>query len=212
MRERQTRLIVVSAPSGVGKSTVCNHLRKRSSDVAVSISYTTRAPRGKEKDGQHYHFVDDAEFESMIEQGAFLEWADVHAKRYGTGKQDCDALLAQGKDVLFDIDVQGGMQIKEQRPDALLVFLLPPAVDEWVRRLRQRGTDADEVIALRLRNAIEEMEMGRSYDHFVINDEVDKAVRELDALRLAEHPEALKTSGSAGILAELLESARKQLS
>ena len=211
MMERAARLIVVSAPSGVGKSTVCNALRQRSDEVAVSISYTTRKPRGREKDGQHYHFVDAQEFDRLIGEGVFLEWATVHGQRYGTGRADCEALLAKGKDVLFDIDVQGGAQIKAQRGDALLVFLLPPTLDEWLRRLRQRGTDADEVIALRLRNAIEEMELGRAYDHFLVNDDLAKTVEELDALRRGGRSESLKPSGSEERLLELLAEARSEL-
>jgi len=211
VNKRESRLIVVSAPSGVGKSTVCGRLRALHDDVAVSISYTTRDLRGGERDGVHYHFVDDARFDAMIASNSFLEWAPVHARRYGTGRQDCESLLAEGKDVLFDIDVQGGAQIKAQREDAMLVFLVPPTVSEWVRRLRDRGTDAEDVIALRLRNAIAEMEQGKTYEYLLINDDLAAVVRELDELRQAEQPRKRKTSGSMKHLEELLAKARLEL-
>lgn len=177
------KMVVISAPSGAGKSTVCNRLREIDSEVAVSISYTTRAPRGEEKDGVAYHFVDEEEFDRMVGEGAFLEWAVVHGKRYGSSRADTEKLLAQGKDVLFDIDVQGGQQIKRAAPEALLVFLLPPSITELVRRLKSRGTETDKQMERRLANAIEELRQGKDYDFHVMNDVLDEAVRQVDRIR-----------------------------
>ncbi len=176
-------LIVISAPSGTGKSTVCAQLVKQFDDVAVSISYTTRKPRGHERDGVEYHFVDDKQFDSMIENGEFLEWARVFKRRYGTAKSDVEKLLSQGKDVLFDIDVQGGMNIKKRRPEALLIFILPPSIDELVHRLTHRATESAQQIQSRLDAALRELEQGRKYDAHVLNDTVKNAVKQVDFLR-----------------------------
>ncbi len=188
---RRGRLVVVSAPSGAGKSSVCNALVARNADVAVSISYTTRPARGSERDGVEYHFVEDTRFDAMIAAGQFLEWADVHDRRYGTARADVGALLVAGKDVLFDIDVQGGMQIQRAAPDsALLVFVLPPSVEELVRRLTGRGTESADQIASRLHTAIWELEQGLAYDCHLVNDRLDEAVEELDRLRTTSLEEA----------------------
>jgi guanylate kinase len=183
---RPGRLIVVSAPSGTGKSTLCARLCALRPQVAVSISYTTRPPRGAERDGVEYHFVDDAEFDRMIAAGAFLEWARVFSRRYGTARANVETLLAEGRDVLFDIDVQGGFQIKRAVPAARLVFLLPPSLAELARRLRGRETESEAQVRERMRTAAWELEQGRGYDCFVINDELERAVGELDAVRQAE--------------------------
>lgn len=183
---RPAKLVVVSAPSGTGKTTVCTALVRRSREVAISISYTTRAPRGSERDGVEYHFVDDARFDRLIAEGAFLEWAHVHQRRYGTARADTEALLAAGKDVLFDIDVQGGQQIKRAMPDAtLLVFVLPPSIDELVRRLTGRGTESVDQVAGRLRTAIWELEQGLEYECHLVNDQLTEAVAALDRVRAA---------------------------
>ncbi len=207
---RRGRLVVVSAPSGTGKSTVCRALVARRDEVEVSISYTTRAPRGDERDGVEYHFVDDATFDAMVARGAFLEWAEVHERRYGTARADVDALLEAGKDVLFDIDVQGGQQIKDKVPDALLVYILPPSVAELVARLTGRGTETPKQVAGRLRTAIWELEQGFDYDCHVLNDDLEEAVADLDGLR-SQTLEAVRRSRMDEKLRDLLSEARREL-
>jgi guanylate kinase len=180
---RKGRLVVISAPSGTGKTTVCRVIGSRNPDVAVSISYTTRKPRGAERDGVEYHFIDDATFDRMIAGGKFLEWAEVHTRRYGSGREETDKLISAGKDVLFDIDVQGGQQIKQAVAAAVLIFLLPPSIDELVRRLSKRRTESEDEILHRLKMAVWEMEQGKNYDHHVINDDLDEAVEAVDQIR-----------------------------
>ncbi len=181
--QRQGKLLVVSAPSGTGKSTLCAALRKRNPDIGVSVSHTTRPPRGAERDGVEYYFVSEQFFERMVAAGEFLEWANVFGKRYGSSRAEVERLLSAGKDVLFDIDVQGGRQIKSARPDALLVFLLPPSLEELQRRLRGRGTESEEQIRVRLRTAAEELRAGRDYDFHVVNDDLERAIAEVDRVR-----------------------------
>jgi guanylate kinase len=181
--QRKGRLLVISAPSGTGKSTVCRLIGTRSPEVALSVSFTTRRPRGSEKNGVEYHFIDDAEFDRMVSGDKFLEWAEVHGKRYGTGREETDKLVSAGKDVLFDIDVQGGQQIKQAVPEALLVFLLPPSIDELVRRLSKRKTESESEMQRRLKVAVWEMEQGRNYDYHVINDDLDRAVEAVEKIR-----------------------------
>lgn len=183
MTQRQGKLVVVSAPSGTGKSTLCAELRRRNADIGVSVSHTTRSPRGAERDGVEYYFVSEEFFERMVTAGEFLEWANVFGKRYGSSRAEVERLLAAGKDVLFDIDVQGGRQIKRARPDALLIFLLPPSLVELQRRLRGRGTESDDQIRLRLRTAAEELRAGFQYDGHVVNDDLERAIAEVDSLR-----------------------------
>ncbi len=209
-RADRGRLVVVSAPSGTGKSTVCRALVERRDDVAVSISYTTRPPRGDERDGVEYHFVDDATFDAMIAAGAFLEWAPVHDRRYGTARADVEALRASGSDVLFDIDVQGGRQIKGAEPEARLVFILPPSIDELVRRLTDRGTETAAQVAARLGTAVWELEQGAAYDCWLVNDTVERAVAELDALRRAPIDRA-QMRDRQRLIEALLAEARRRL-
>lgn len=203
-------LIVVSAPSGTGKSTVCLGLVAARQEVEVSISYTTRAPRGDERNGVEYHFVDDERFDAMIDAGEFLEWAPVFERRYGTARADVDALLAAGKDVLFDIDVQGGQQIKQLVPEALLVYLLPPSIDELVRRLTDRGTESQEQVAHRLETAIWELEQGPAYDCHLVNLDVQKTIMTLDLVRQLDLPEVQKRREDE-LLSGLIAEARSRL-
>jgi guanylate kinase len=199
-------LVVISAPSGTGKSTVCGILRARHDEISVSISYTTRAPRGKERDGVEYHFVSDEKFDRMIDHGLFLEWAEVHGKRYGSARADTEALLEQGRDVLFDIDVQGGMLIKKASSEAVLVFLLPPSIEELTKRLRHRGTESQEQMEVRMKTAIGELEQCMVYEHHVINDVLDQAVNEVDSIRTKPD---LKPKQYADLVRELILQAGK---
>jgi guanylate kinase len=180
---RMGRLIVVSAPSGTGKTSLCARLREKSSDIGVSISYTTRKPRGNERNGVQYHFVDDATFDRMVRENLFLEWAQVFDQRYGSSHAEVARFLQEGKDVLFDIDVQGGQQIKRSHPEALLLFLLPPSIDELVRRLTGRGTETGDQMKKRLRTSVWELVQGRGYDCQVINDRLEDAVEQVDSIR-----------------------------
>ncbi|MGC4117855.1 MAG: guanylate kinase [Myxococcales bacterium] len=180
-------LLILSAPSGCGKTTLAHKLlEKERPRGSFSVSYTTRAPRGKEQDGVDYHFVDEPSFRKMIEKGEFLEWAEVHGKLYGSHKSTVEEARA-GKLVAFDIDVQGGNQIKEKHPEAVSVFVLPPSMEELERRLRDRKTDAEEVIQKRLVNAREEIASGSTtYDYLLVNDDLDRAFDDLCAIVRAE--------------------------
>ena len=171
--------IVLSAASGTGKTTLSRMLLDVEKELTLSISYTTRAPRGREQNGVEYHFVDDKTFLDMIAHDAFIEHALVHGNRYGSSREWTREQLDAGHDVLFDIDVQGGAQLKRIFPEAVLIFLMPPSMEELERRLRGRGTDADEVIARRLDAARREIEAGQSYDHRVINQSLENALSDL---------------------------------
>ena len=175
-------MLVLSAPSGTGKTTLARRLLRRFPDAIFSISVTTRAPRGEEKDGVDYHFVSAEEFERMREKGELLEWAEVHGACYGTPATYARK-AKEGALVLFDIDVQGGRQIKALHPEAVTVLLLPPSMEELARRLRARGTDDEATIARRLAAAESEMEEGKkSYDYSVVNRELEAAEEALAAI------------------------------
>lgn len=194
-------VLVLSAPSGAGKSTLVRRLRQEFPGIAYSVSYTTRAPRGQEQDGIDYHFVDRGRFLAMREAGQFAEWAEVHGNFYGTAKKPVQDLLAQGRDVLFDIDVQGAAQLRKAFPAAVLVFILPPSKAELERRLRGRGTDAPEVIARRLKNARDEIAAARDFDFLIRNDDLERACDELRAAYLAAR---LRPGQRPGLVAGLL--------
>lgn len=175
--------VVLSAASGTGKTTLSHLLLDSDRSLVLSISTTTRAPRGSEEHGVDYQFVDVATFEAMIARGAFIEHARVHGNHYGSSREWTEAQLAQGRDVLFDIDVQGGRQIKKLFPEAVLIFILPPTMDELEGRLRRRGTDSDEVIERRLAAARAEITAGlRDYDYLVVNERLDQALGDLSAI------------------------------
>lgn len=174
--------IVISAASGTGKTSLCKRLLKTLSHTARSISYTTRAPRGDEVDGVDYHFVTDEAFDHMIAEDQLIEWAQVFEHRYGTGIDSVRDQLASGVDVLLDIDVQGGAQIRSKLPEALMIFLLPPSMDELRRRLVNRAEDAPDVIERRLAEAKAEIERSDVYDYLVVNDEFEQAAIDLRAV------------------------------
>jgi guanylate kinase len=179
---RKGLLIVISAASGTGKTSLRQRLLETLSNTARSISYTTRKPRGEEAHGVHYYFIDDPTFDRMIQAGEFIEYAEVFGFRYGTSIKTVLEQLASGVDVLLDIDVQGGAQIKQRIPDALLIFLLPPSMDELRRRLINRATDAPEVIERRLIKARDEIRASQRYDYLVVNDDFEKAASDLRAI------------------------------
>jgi len=176
------RLIVVSGPSGVGKGTVVRGVLAARPDLSLSVSATTRTPRPGEEDGVHYRFLTDAEFDRLVEEGAFLEWAEVFGRRYGTLAADVARARAEGRDVILEIDVQGAAVVRERAPDAVLVFLQPPSEEELRRRLAERGTETEEALERRLAEARREMSESSRFDHVVINDEIDRAVAEVLAI------------------------------
>ena len=182
------RLVVVSGPSGVGKGTVVREVLAARPNLALSVSATTRDPRPGEVDGVHYRFLGDAAFDRLIERGAFLEWAEVFGRRYGTLAEDVEEARASGRDVLLEIDVQGARTVRERVPDAILVFLRPPSEEELRRRLAARGTETGESLKVRLREARRELDEADRFDHVVVNDRIDDAVAEVLAIIDAPDP------------------------
>ncbi len=183
--QRRGLLYVVSAPSGAGKTSLCKALIDILPNLRHSVSHTTRSPRVGEVDGREYHFVSDDEFDVMVAEGAFVEWALVHGNRYGTAVASLESGRNAGCDLLFEIDCQGAAQLKKCCSDATFIFVLPPSFQELERRLKGRQTDTAEVIEQRLHNARIEMREMFWYDYLVINDDFDLAFRQLQAIVLA---------------------------
>ena len=181
------KTFIISGPSGVGKSTVLNALLREYPDLYFSVSATTRAPREKELDGVHYHFIAPEDFHKMIEEEAFLEYAEYVGNFYGTPKKYVDAAMDEGRDVILDIEIQGAQQVCAKRPETVRIFIAPPSWSELERRLTERGTDDADKVQKRLLRAKVELKMADAYDYFVINDTVDSAVEQLKAILLAEH-------------------------
>jgi guanylate kinase len=180
-------MLVLSSPSGAGKTTLSRLLLKSDPHVALSVSVTTRPKRRGEIDGRDYHFIDGSRFDAMVEAGALLEWAEVFGHRYGTPLQPVQRALAQGRDVLFDIDWQGTQQVRERAgSDLVSIFVLPPAVPELERRLRRRAQDDRPVIRARMAKAADEMSHWAEYDYVVINRNLDEAFAEVRAILAAE--------------------------
>ena len=203
-------LFVVSAPSGAGKSSLIKALLAKyateANPLKVSVSHTTRQPRPGEHDGEHYHFVDHAQFESLIEQGAFFEYAKVFDQYYGTSRVAIENTLEQGVDVFLDIDWQGARQVKAQYPSAQLVFILPPSVTELEQRLIGRGQDSDEVIARRMRDAKAEMSHVDEFDYVLINDDFEQTLAAFYAIVLDKRQTlSHQTLQHAQLLADLLK-------
>jgi len=192
-------LFVVAAPSGAGKSSLVKALLELDSHVQPSVSHTTRAPRGQEKHGREYFFVSEAEFDAMVQADAFLEWAHVHQHRYGTSKKAIEERMAQGADVILEIDFQGALQVKTIFSNAVSVFILPPSWEELRARLERRGEDSPEVIALRLQNAAVEVAHVNQFDFVIINELFDRALFDLKAI---VHSQRLKFSAQARARAE----------
>jgi guanylate kinase len=180
-------LLVLSAPSGTGKTTLARRLVQAHPDAEFSVSVTTREPRGAEREGVDYRFVDALTFQRMIEQDQLVEWAEVHDNFYGSPQSVVDRAFSTGGIAVFDIDVQGGRSIRRRYPEAVLVFVLPPSMGELERRLRERGTESEDAIRRRMLAARSELEQGtRVYDYVVVNDTVDRAYGELEAIVSAE--------------------------
>ena len=179
--QRKGNLFVLSGPSGAGKGTLVKKILERVPDAWLSVSDTTRAPREGEIDGVHYFFVDDAEFDHLVETGGLLEWANVHEHRYGTPRARVEEHIAKGGQVLLEIDVQGAFQIREQIPEAHLVFIEPPSLEVLESRLRGRGTASAESIAVRMQNAQVELSRKMEYDKLFVNDDLETCVEEVVA-------------------------------
>jgi guanylate kinase len=198
-RERRGLLIVLSSPSGAGKSTLARMLMDADHEITMSVSATTRPKRPGEEEGVHYHFVEDPEFDRLIESGEFVEWAPVFGSRYGTPKAPVKAALREGRDILFDIDWQGTQQLHAAMGEDLVrIFLLPPSMDELERRLHSRGTDSDSVIADRMQRAEAEISHWAEYDYVLVNDEPAKC---LSAIRTIVAAERLKRARQIGLVA-----------
>ncbi|MCC6346613.1 MAG: guanylate kinase [Nitrospirales bacterium] len=194
MRRKRGSLFVVSAPSGAGKTSLCQKLCETVPDIRHSVSYTTRAPRPGEVNGLHYHFVSVEEFRSMIGRGEFIEWAEVFGNWYGTSRQRIEEMMAKGIDVILDIDVQGAKQIRQRFPEGLLIFILPPSLSVLRARLTGRRSDAEEVIDRRLAKARDEMKEYKCYDYVIVNDLFPVALGELSSVVLAERVRITKAN------------------
>ncbi|HJV67578.1 guanylate kinase [Ideonella sp.] len=187
--ETPGNLFVVAAPSGAGKSSLVKALLELDSHLSVSVSHTTRAPRGQEQHGREYWFVSPDEFAGMVERGEFFEWAEVHGNRYGTSRLGIEARLMAGEDVVLEIDWQGALQIKQLFPYAVLIFILPPSWDELEQRLRRRGEDHPEVIDARMVNARHEVAQARHFDYVIINSLFETALFDM---KTVVHSQRLK--------------------
>ncbi len=183
---RRGNLFVISAPSGSGKTTLVRRLLDTLDDVQFSISFTTRSARGSERDGIDYHFIAEADFRSKIEDGEFLEWAEVHGNLYGTSKIETEKIRAGGEDILMDVDVQGATQVRKAQPDAVTLFIMPPSFGVLEERLRGRRQDSDEVIDGRLNEARHEIHHYKDYDYVLVNDSVERTSELFKAIVLAE--------------------------
>ncbi len=179
-------VIVISGPSGAGKSTFVHELLRLHPDLVYSVSATSRPRRPHEVEGEDYFFLDRDDFRGRIERSEFAEWAEVHGELYGTLRAQVDQSLAAGKNVLLDIDVQGGRAVRRIYPDGVFIFILPPSLERLEERLRGRGTDTDERIRLRLENARREVSLAHEYDYAVVNDDWDVAARKVNAILVAE--------------------------
>lgn len=175
-------IFVVAAPSGAGKSSLVKALMELDSAVQPSVSHTTRPPRGQEKHGREYFFASHPEFDAMVEADAFVEWAHVHGQRYGTSKRAIEERIAQGADVILEIDFQGALQIRKTFANAVMIFILPPSWEELRSRLERRGEDSAAIIELRLKNAAEEMARAGEFDFVIINEVFERALFDLKAI------------------------------
>ena len=195
-------LFVVAAPSGAGKSSLVKALLELDSRVQPSVSHTTRAPRGQEKHGREYYFASEQEFDTMVAANAFVEWASVHGNRYGTSKKAIEERMAQGADVILEIDFQGAIQIKDIFANAVCIFILPPSWEELRSRLERRGEDAPEVIEMRMNNAQVEVAQVGKFDFVIINELFERALFDLKAI---VHSQRLKFAAQRRARAETFQ-------
>ncbi|MDP9349542.1 MAG: guanylate kinase [Gemmatimonadota bacterium] len=195
--------VILSAPSGGGKTTVARLLRERRPDVTFSISATTRAPRRHEQDGRDYWFTSPGEFRRMAEAGELVEWAEVHGNLYGTPRRNLEEAVARGEYLLLDIDIQGARQIREKVPDAVQIFILPPSGVALVERLLHRGSEDDAVRRRRIANARQEIAAAAEFDYVVVNDRLEATVAAVEGILEAESRRSTRMAGLAGEIARL---------
>jgi guanylate kinase len=182
----QGQLYVISGPSGVGKSTVIRKIRENVPYLGYSVSHTSREPRNNEKNGSDYHFVDRKTFKSMIDKGSFVEWAEVYQDLYGTSFSSLNLSLEKGLDVILDLDTQGARNVRSSYKESNLIFILPPSLQELENRLRERAQDNDDAMKTRIKNALLEINECTWYDFLIINDNIEKTVKELESIIISE--------------------------
>lgn len=206
---RSGLLIIISSPSGAGKSTLARRLMEWDESLRFSVSATTRPPRPGEVDGQHYHFTDRAAFQAMVAEGRMLEHAEVFGNLYGSPAAPVEAAIAEGRDTIFDVDWQGGQQIRASHlgPQVVSIFILPPSLRELERRLRARGQDSDEVIAGRMRKSHDEISHWAEYDYVLVNDDLDATEADLRAILTAERLRRDRRPALGGFVRKLMEDA-----
>jgi guanylate kinase len=200
-------LFVVSSPSGGGKGTIIEHVLECVENLSYSVSYTTRAPRLKEVDGREYFFISRETFEDKVAAGEFLEWACVHGNLYGTAKNQILAETAAGSDIILEVDVQGAASVRRLLMDSVSIFILPPSYEVLRERLIARGTDSPEELAVRLRNAPEELRQYSAFDYVIINDEVERAVNQLASIIYAERARCMRQEG---LVREVIENFKSE--
>jgi guanylate kinase len=201
--KREGLILILSAPSGAGKTSLCRELFKTFPDMKESVSYTTREPRPGEVEGEAYHFVSHEEFESMVEKDAFAEWALVHGNMYGTALTTLEEARKNGIDLVLDIDCQGARKLKEQFDGGVYVFIMPPSMAELRRRLESRSSDAQEVIERRIARAADEIREASWYDYIIFNDDFDVACRELEAIVIAHRRKTFRMMEKVGKLFDI---------
>lgn len=196
--KREGLILILSAPSGAGKTSLCRELFKTFPDMKESVSYTTRAPRPGEVEGEAYHFVTGDVFERMVAEDSFAEWAEVHGNKYGTALRTLEEARRNGIDLVLDIDCQGALKLKEQFEGGVYVFIMPPSMEELRRRLEHRSSDAQEVIELRIARAAAEIREARWYDYIIFNDNFEVACRELAAIVIAHRRKTFRMMEKVG--------------
>jgi guanylate kinase len=203
-------VVVVSAPSGAGKSTLLARVLEEMPGLRFSVSHTTRGPRGRERDGVEYHFVDRPVFERLREGGRLLEWAEVHGNLYGTGLDEIELARREGRDLLLDVDVQGAAQVREKMSEALTVFILPPSYEVLERRLRGRGQDDETTVRRRLAAAGRELRAFEEYDFAIVNDELDASVEAVKSIVRAARCRVSHVAERARAIERTFESAKER--
>ncbi len=195
--------VVLAAPSGTGKTTIARALVESSEDFVFSVSATTRPAREDEADGVDYHFVSEPEFRAMVEAGELVEWAEVHGHLYGTPRGTLEAEAERGRHVVMDIDVKGALQIRDRVESAVLVFVFPPSAETLVNRLKERGTEGEDVLRRRLRNALGELDQVREFDYIVVNNSLNEAVEDVRAIVTVESLRTTRTIDLSGAIRQL---------
>jgi guanylate kinase len=203
--------VILSAPSGGGKTTIARHLLSARPDIGYSVSATTRAPRAGEVDGEHYHFIGREEFERRRDAGEFAEWAEVHGNLYGTLRSEVERVLATGRHVLMDIDVQGARQFARAFPDTVLIFVIPPSAEVLMQRLAGRDTESPATLALRMRNARDELAAVEEYRYVVVNDKLEKAIKYVSSVIDAESVRRDRTRSLTEQVAHIIDQLEQQI-